>query len=130
MIVSILLSTVIFGGVMKNKPLVDLLHDLEQEMLRLGYTDGSMLFYRGRWKKLLKFSKEKNQVFYSEQLGLDFLEKYFRIFEKDFDRTLSQSETQEIRVMRMIGDFQLHHSILRRFRSSIKKLSTPTSNNL
>src|SRR3990167_7662169 len=115
MIVSILLSTVIFGGVMKNKPLVDLLHDLEQEMLRLGYTDGSMLFYRGRWKKLLKFSKEKNQVFYSEQLGLDFLEKYFRIFEKDFNRTLSQSETQEIRVMRMIGDFQLHHSILRRY---------------
>ena len=27
---------------MQNKPLINLLHDLEQEMLRLGYTKRSM----------------------------------------------------------------------------------------
>ncbi len=35
---------------MKKKSLVELLQDLEQEMLRLGYTQGSMQFYRRRWQ--------------------------------------------------------------------------------
>lgn len=33
---------------MQKKSLKELLEDLEQELLRLGYTDGSMKFYRSR----------------------------------------------------------------------------------
>jgi integrase/recombinase XerD len=43
---------------MQNKPLVDLLRDLEQEMLRLGYTQYSLQFYRRRWQMLLRFAQE------------------------------------------------------------------------
>ena len=32
--------------IMQKKPLKDLLQELEQELLRLGYTEGSMKFYR------------------------------------------------------------------------------------
>lgn len=110
---------------MKNKPLVGLLHDLEQEMLRLGYTAGSMQFYRTRWKKLLKFLAARNEIFYSEQLGMDFLEKHFHILEKDLNSKLSQSEAQELRVIRTIGDFQLHHVILRRYYKHKKILTEP-----
>jgi integrase/recombinase XerD len=100
---------------MKKQSLVDLLHDLEQEMLRLGYTKGSMTFYRSRWKALLQFAQKKRVVIYSEQLGLDFLEKHLHIFEKDLNHTLTQSEVQKLRIIRMIGDFQLHRTILRRY---------------
>lgn len=100
---------------MQKKPLTELLHELEQEMLRLGYTEGSMKFYRRRWQRLLQFTQEQDETHYSEQLGIDFVEKHFHIFEKDFDRTFSQSETQELRIIRMIGDFQLHHTVLRRY---------------
>ncbi len=109
---------------MQKKPLVDLLHDLEQEMLRLGYSEGSMQFYRKRWQKLLLFAKERGEEFYSERLGVEFVEQHFQILEKDFNRTLSQSETQELRIIRMIGDFQLHCTILRRYYSRQKKLLT------
>lgn len=100
---------------MQRKLLTDLLHDLEQEMLRLGYTNGSMQFYRRRWQMLLQFAQEQGEIYYSERLGIDFVEKYFHILEKDFDRTLSQSNIQNLRIIRMIGDFQLHQAILRRY---------------
>jgi integrase/recombinase XerD len=100
---------------MQNQSLTELIHDLEQEMLRLGYTKGSMQYYRRRWKMLLQFAHERGKHLYSEQLGIDFVEKYFRIFEKDLSHTLSQSEVQELRIIRMIGDFQLHRTILRRY---------------
>jgi integrase/recombinase XerD len=100
---------------MQRKPLAVLINDLEQEMIRLGYTEGSMKFYRSRWQKLLQFAHERGETYYSEGLGINFVEKYFQILEKDFDRTLSQSETQELRIIRMIGDFQLHTTILRRY---------------
>ncbi len=111
-----MLKTFILEGYfMQRKPLAILIKDLEQEMIRLGYTEGSMKFYRCRWNKLLQFAQERDETYYSEQLGIEFVETYFHIFEKDFNRTLSQSETQELRVIRMIGDFQLHHTILRRY---------------
>ena len=110
---------------MQKKPLTELLHELEQEMLRIGYTDGSMQFYRRRWQMLLQFAQERAETHYSERLGIDFVEKYFHIFEKDFDRTLSQSEVQELRIIRMIGDFQLHHTVLRRYYKHKEILTDP-----
>lgn len=100
---------------MQKKPLIKLLYDLEQEMLRLGYTEGSMKFYRRRWQMLLQFTKERGESYYSEQLGIEFVEKHFHILEKDFKQSLSQSDTQELRIIRMIGDFQLHNTVLRRY---------------
>ena len=110
---------------MQNKPLINLLHDLEQEMLRLGYTQRSMLFYRKRWQMLLRFAQERDEDFFSECLGIDFLEKYFQILEKDSNRKLSKAEVQEIRVIRTIGDFQLHHAILRRYYNHKEILTEP-----
>jgi len=64
---------------MQKQSLTELLHDLEQEMLRLGYTNGSMQFYRRQWQKLLQFAEERKEIYYSERLGIDFAEKHFNI---------------------------------------------------
>jgi integrase/recombinase XerD len=110
---------------MQLKPLKDLLKDLEQEMQRLGYTDGSMKFYQNRWKMLTEFAEEKSVIYYSERLGTDFIEKHFHILEKDFNGTLTQAEVQNLRIIRMIGDFQLHHTILRRYYKNKEILTDP-----
>lgn len=110
---------------MQKKSFVELIHELEQEMLRLGYTEGSMLFYRRRWQMLLQFAQERGESWYSERLGVDFVEKQFHIFEKDVNRTFSQAETQELRIVRMIGDFQLHHTVLRRYYKHKEILTDP-----
>lgn len=110
---------------MRKRPLPQLLHDLEQELLRLGYTEGSMQFYRRQWQKLLQLAQAQGEKFYSEQLGIDFLEKYYRISEKDRNQTLLQSDMQHLRVIRMIGDFQLHNAILRRYYKHREILTNP-----
>lgn len=110
---------------MEKATLIKLLQELEQEMLRLGYTEGSMKFYHRRWQMLLQFAKERDETYYSEQLGIGFVEKHFHILEKDFDRSLSQLEVQELRVVRMIGDFQLHHTVLRRYYKHKEILTDP-----
>ena len=66
-----------------QRTLKELLQDLEQELLRLGYVEGTMSFYRRRWLKLLKFAEERGATYFSEQLGLDFLESQFHILRKD-----------------------------------------------
>ena len=100
---------------MQKKSLKKLLQELEQELLRLGYTEGTMQFYRNRWKKIIQFAEERDKIFYSEQLGINYVEHHYQILEKNFDKTLSQKDTQELRIIRMIGDFQLHHTVLRRY---------------
>ena len=100
---------------MHKKPLPVLLEELEQELKRLGYTEATLKFYRRRWQMLMEFAKSLAVLYSSEQLGIDFIEKYFNILKKDFGKTLSQNDTQELRVIRMVGDFQLHHTILRRY---------------
>jgi integrase/recombinase XerD len=110
---------------MHKRPLTDLLNELAQEMLRLGYTQGSMKFYRRRWHMLLQFAQEQGEIYFSERLGIDFVEKHFHILEKDFARTLSQSEAQELRIIRVIGDFQLYDTVLRRYYKHKEILTEP-----
>ena len=108
---------------MLKKPLEILFKELESELIRLGYTQGSLKFYKSRWRMLNEFALKNNQIYFSEQLGIDFLENKFQIFEKQTSNTLSQKDVQELRVIRMIGDFQLHHTVLRRYYKHKKILS-------
>ena len=105
--------------------LPDLISGLEQELLRLGYTKGSMSFYRRRWNQLMAYAEDRGEYFYTEQLGMDFLNEFFGISQEDFSRPLPQAETQEIRVIRMVGDFQLHHAVLRRYFKHKEILTVP-----
>ncbi len=54
---------------MLKNTLVKLLFDMEQELLRFGYTEGSMKFYRRRWGMLLQFAQEKGNAFSSTHHG-------------------------------------------------------------
>ncbi|RDY27974.1 site-specific integrase [Lachnotalea glycerini] len=100
---------------MEKKYLPDLIYELEQELLRLGYTKGSMIFYHRRWNQLMAYAEDRGECYYTEQLGIDFVQEFFGITQDDFARTLPQAKTQELRVIRMVGDFQLHHAVLRRY---------------
>lgn len=64
---------------------------------------------------LLEFAQKRDEVHYSEKLGVDFVEKNFNILQKDFEGSLKQIDVQNLRVIRMLGDFQLHGSVLRRY---------------
>lgn len=110
---------------MQKKSLIELLHDLEEEMLRFGYADNTMRLYRRRWKRLLRFAEERSETFYSEQLGMSFVEEHFHILEKDINGTLSRSDLRKLRTIRMIGDFQLYHTFSRQYCKNKEVLTEP-----
>lgn len=108
-----------------KKTLAELVRELENELVRLAYSKGSLTFYKSRWRMLQQFAKEKNEIYFTESLGINFVEQYYQILEKDFEKKLSQKDVQELRVIRMLGDFQLHHTVLRRYYKHKKILSDP-----
>jgi len=103
--------------------LPELLDSLEKELLRLGYTNGTMTFYRRRWKKLLSFAQIRGKEHFTEEFGMAFATEILHI--PLAPGKLTQRETQDLRVIRMIGDFALHRSILRRYYKHEELLHTP-----
>lgn len=83
-------------------------------------------FYRRHWQALVKFAQKRGETFYSEQLGMNFIENHFQLFEKDLNHILSQSEVQKLRIIRVVGDFQLHRTILRRYYKHKQILTEPS----
>jgi len=119
-------SNILIGGILMQKQMLfELIQELEQELLRLGYTERSMNYYRTQWRKLKNFADSKEQQYYSEKLGIDFLSEYHDINQDDFSKRLTQSQTQKLRVIRMVGDFQIHHSVLRRYMKHKRILNDP-----
>lgn len=78
---------------MDRKPLSTLISELEQELLRLGYTKGSMTFYRRRWKQLMEYAEKRGEQYYTEQLGIDFVYEFFSITQDDFARVLGTMQS-------------------------------------
>ncbi len=73
----------------------------------------------------MAYAEDRGEYYYTEQLGIDFVREFFGITQDDFARTLPQAETQELRVIRMVGDFQLHHAVLRRYMKHKEILTKP-----
>ena len=106
-----------------QQSLHSLLIDLEKELLRIGYTEGTMAFYRHQWLLLEEYAFDKGETKFSEQLGMDFAQDILNIPLNS--PTLTSRQVQNLRVVRMIGDYQLHRSVLRRYYKHRETLTIP-----
>ena len=84
-----------------------------------------MKFYRREWNKLQLFAAEKGERYYSEKMGMEFLEAHYHIPDGPQVRKLTASEVYKLRVIRMIGDYQLHRTVLRRYYKHKEILTQP-----
>lgn len=108
---------------MPNKlKLPNLISALEAELIRLGYAAGTLRFYRQRWKQIQDYADQLGVDEFSEELGTEFLKNVLNIPIES--RNLTQLQVQNMRVVRMLGDFQLHHCVLRRYFKHKKLLNT------
>ena len=98
--------------------------DLEAELQRLGYTDGSIGLYRQVWRRIGSFLEQKGCDYFTERLGVQFLETRYDYLALESAGTLTQSQINIGRVVRMLGDFQQHGTILRRYYKQRNLLQT------
>ncbi len=100
---------------MNSPPLQDLITRLEKELYRLHYKKDTVKYYRMMWKRIVAFFENEGVDHFAEEVGMRFLDKQYNFFELEEAGDLTQSIINAFRVVRMLGDFQQHGSILRRY---------------
>lgn len=106
------------------KTLDQVLTKLEAELLRIGYKESTLNYYRSQWRQIKKFFEEKGETNFSEKMGMAFLEEKHHYSKKIEEGSLTQSNIYALRVIRMIGDFQMHKCILRRYTETLSLIQS------
>ncbi|MEG6521782.1 site-specific integrase [Desulfotomaculum sp. 1211_IL3151] len=96
------------------------------KMEELNYAQTTLTNYRRFYSRIIRFAEERDDIYYSEELGSDFLKKYYHchidtIHEAAPNKTLGT----QIRYIRVLGDFQIHGAILRRKLGPLAATSCP-----
>ena len=100
---------------MTSLPFQALTARLEQELYRLHYTEASVMQYRRMWRRIATFLEHEGLDHFTEEAGMRFLDEQFNFFALEQAGELTQSIINVFRIVRMLGDFQQHGSILRRY---------------
>ena len=103
---------------------------LEQELIRIGYKDATLNYYRENWKRIITYFDRQGEQFFSETIAMQYVDGKCDFFAKEKAGLLTQSNIYLFRIIRMIGDFQQHGSVLRRYHRSLSRINNPENLNL
>lgn len=108
---------------MKNLTIKELVTLLEQELLRVGYKDATLKYYRDNWKRIIAYFEERGEPFFSETIAMQYVDDKCDFFAKEKMGLLTQSNIYLFRIVRMMGDFQQHGTVLRRYHRSLSRVN-------
>jgi integrase/recombinase XerD len=109
---------------MTNLSFQDLTASLERELLRLHYSEPTLKSYRRMWRRISTFLEDKGVDHFTEENGMRFIDKEYDFLKLEKAGELKQSDVNAFRIIRMLGDFQQHGSILRRYYKQKELLQT------
>ena len=115
-----------YGGQnMKQILIKELIKRLELELIRMGYKESTLKYYRDNWKRLIEHFESLGESCFSEVIAMDYVDQKCNFFEKEKAGVLTQSNVYLFRVVRMIGDFARHGTVLRRYHRSLSRINSP-----
>ncbi|MGP4074019.1 hypothetical protein ACTWQB_15950 [Piscibacillus sp. B03] len=95
-------------------PIDELVSKVLSELERLNYAYNTICGYRAFYKRVIAFAKEKNEIYFTEVLGREFLKEKYECTIDYYKETMPQGNKDHIRRIRVLGDYQLHGVIIRR----------------
>jgi site-specific recombinase XerD len=110
---------------MEKAPVSQLITLLEQELIRQGYKDTTLKYYRDIWMRIAAHFESCGEVYFSESVAMKYVDDKCDFFKKEHAGQLTQSNVWLFRVVRMMGDFQQHGSVLRRYSRSLSRVNEP-----
>ena len=84
------------------------------ELERLNYAYNTICGFRAFFKRVISFARKKNEPYFSEKLGRDFLKEKYGCTVNYYNQAMPRSFKGPIRAIRIMGDFQLHGVMVRR----------------
>ena len=100
-----------------------LVSGLDAELVRLGYKDSTMVWYRGCWRRVQKYFAARGAEEFSLELAMAWVDEACGFFAKEQAGALRQTDVYLFRVAQMLGDYAVHGAVLRRYGRSVGKLS-------
>ena len=84
------------------------------ELERLNYSYNSLCGFRAFYKRVIAFTNEKEELYFSEKLGRKFLKEKYDCTINYYTEAMPRQYKNPIRRIRILGDYQLHGVIVRR----------------
>ena len=110
---------------MEQQKIRELISSLEQELIRMGYAEATLSYYRTNWKTIIAHFDKIGEEYFSEPIAMEYVDKKCDFFRKEQAGELTQSNIYLFRIIRMIGDFQQHGTVLRRYERNLSKVNKP-----
>ena len=100
-----------------------LVSGLDAELVRLGYKDSTMVWYRGCWRRMERFFAARGVEEFSLDVAMAWVEEACGFFGKEQAGTLKRTDVYLFRVAQTLEDYAVHGAVLRRYNRSVSKLS-------
>src|SRR6266481_6286107 len=100
-----------------------LVSGLDAELVRLGYEDSTMVWYRGCWRRMQKYFAARGAGEFSLDVAMAWVDAACGFFGKEQAGTLKPNDIYLFRVAQMLGEYAAHGAVLRRYSRSVSKLS-------
>jgi integrase len=100
-----------------------LVSGLDAELVRLGYKDSTMAWYRGCWRRLQKYFAARGVDEFSLDVAMAWVDEACGFFDKEQAGTLKRTDVYLFRVAQTLEDYAVHGAVLRRYNRSVSKLS-------
>lgn len=110
---------------MERLTIKELANRLERELIRMGYAEATLNYYRTNWKRIMAHFDEIGETYFSEATAMEYVDSKCSFFEKEQSGTLTQSNIYLFRIVRMMGDFAQHGTVLRRYERSLSRINDP-----
>lgn len=104
--------------------LSELVSGLDAELVRLGYTASTMVWYRGCWRRVERFFASRGVQEFSLDVAMSWVDQACGgFFVKEQAGTLKATDVYLFRVAAMLDDFAVRGAVLRRYSRTVGKLS-------
>ena len=103
--------------------LAALVSGLDAELVRLGYKDSTMVWYRGCWRRLEKFFASLGVDEFSLDLAMSWVDEACGFYGKEQAGTLKPTEVYLFWVAQMLNDYAVHGAVLRRYSRAVGTLA-------
>ncbi len=98
----------------KRLPINELVSKVLAELERLNYSYNSICSFRAFYKRFVAFANEKEEIYFSEELGRKFLKEKYDCTINYYTKAMPKTLKAPIRRIRVLGDYQIHGVIIRR----------------
>ena len=99
-----------------------LVQGLDAELVRLGYKDATMVWYRRCWRRMQEHFAARGAGEFSLDAAMAWVDDACGFFGKEQAGTLKPNDIYLFRVAAMLGEYAAHGAVLRRYNRSVSKL--------